>query len=161
MASLSYFKKRTAYLNNTYGTSLSPTRLWGIYQRTGQLPANIPDILSAPDPRTEAGRAGYTALSEESVKMTFARLGEANRYVERIRWGTGGYISQGGNITYQLVNGQWYKMGARDSQPVKSENPPRNARKLTATEAKNLIAEKAKEIKAKTKDHPSRGYLSM
>lgn len=163
--SLSYFKKRVAYLNKTYGTSFSPKRLYEIYQRTGRLPESLPDITKLPDPRPHAERVyyAYEGAATTANQSRFYQLGQANRYVGALLWAEGGYISPGGKTVYkQDRDGNWLAWNiSRPGSPSAVQAPQKGSVQLTASKTRQLIVSKAEDIHAKTKEHPSRGYTSI
>lgn len=160
--SLSWWKKRTAALNKQYGTSLSPRRLKEIYERTGTLPSNVAQVQNLPDPRAYGRFMQYEQAALTSNQAIFYQLGNANRYVKRVLWGesTGGYITAGGTV-YGYEDGAWKSWAPNSKEPKEVSHLPTNIKPLTSTTTRELIIAKAKEIHAKYKEHPGRGYLSV
>lgn len=170
--SLSYFKKRTSYLNTTYGLDLSPTRLARIYKKTGTLPPGIRYIIDLDDIRdykkhpekiSAERMASYDRAAFESNQITFAQLGSANNFVKSVldaeRYG--GYINRERTYVYRQVNGTWEMRGMREKDWRPAKYPPQNAEKLTPKLTREIIAAKAKEIKEKKDNNPGGHYAEI
>lgn len=164
--SLSWFKKRTAYLNKQFGTTYRPTILHSIYKNTGQIPAEFSQL---PDPR---GKGAMPVLYErafaESLQSRFRQLAAASNYVdsilETLRFG-GGYIAANHRRVYTPAPGGGFLVREtnRPATPASLQfvqSIPKDAIPLTPLLAYDLIKERAKQIHTKTKNNPHAGYKS-
>lgn len=168
--SLSWFKKRTAYVNRTLRTTpslnraakgkpiltYSPKEEYQKYQRARMQGYSTTFVnLYSADPRSEKGRSATYSSTGATLRQVWEKFGEANSYARFILDHVDDpnvLITSDGSLYRVEVTGPrggktYVKIGLRGTAETRLNRRPAGAVPLSISRASKALADQAKRIK--------------